>query len=272
MSFKIGFIGAGNMASAIIGGLVNSIDAKNIFASDINADGLAALQSKFGIQTTQDNKELVSQCDVIVLSVKPQVMQQVLRPIADSAQQKQPLIISIAAGLTSDTLLQWLGGNLAMVRVMPNTPALVGLGASGCFANAQVSAEQKAIVDQVFSAVGTHIWVDNEDDIHTVTAVSGSGPAYFFMFMEAMIAAGMKQGLSEEQAKLLTQQTALGAATMVINTGEQPSELRRKVTSPGGTTAEAIKTFEQQNLIGIVDEAMQACADRSVELAKLLAQ
>jgi pyrroline-5-carboxylate reductase len=271
MTFKIGFIGAGNMAGAIIGGLVKQLDSKSIYASALNTEKLNAFADKYSINAVTSNEEIFEYCDVVVLSVKPQIMQTVIAPLASLAQAKQPLVISVAAGLSSETLESWLGGALPLVRVMPNTPSLVGLGASGCFANERVSEAQKSIVDTVFSAIGEHIWVDKEDLIHSVTATSGSAPAYFFMFMEAMIAAAEKQGLTNEQAKTLVAQTALGSAQMVKTTGEQPADLRRKVTSPGGTTAEAVRTFEEQNLMNIVEQAMQACTNRSIELSEILA-
>jgi len=267
----IAFIGAGNMAGAIIGGLVeNGFDKKNLWASDPSQETINKLTSTLGIQGTTDNVTAIQQADVVILAIKPQVMESVLSPLKDALQAKKPLIISVAAGINLHSIDTWTGGNLAIVRCMPNTPALVQQGASGLFANEQVSTEQKAISEQTLNAVGISVWVNEESQLDAVTAVSGSGPAYFFLFMEAMVKAGTKLGLSEETAKELTLKTALGAATMASNSSDSPSELRKKVTSPNGTTEKAINSFIDQNLTEIVDTALKAASDRSVELCKEL--
>ena len=270
---KLGFIGAGNMASAIIGGLVKQgFNPQDIFASDLNQDALHNLKASFGIQLCQNNQELIQQAQVVVLSVKPQVLKVVCDDIKDSIQQNNNLVISIAAGLEISTIEKWLGGNIPMIRCMPNTPALVQTGASGLFANVLCSQEQKDFAKKLFDAIGISVWVDSENDIHSVTAISGSGPAYYFLFMQAMIEAGIKQGLTEKAATDLTVQTALGAAKMMAASDESAESLRKKVTSPGGTTEQAILSFEKNQLLDIVDQAMQACADKSVELSKVLAK
>ena len=269
---KLGFIGAGNMARAIIGGLVKQgMSAQSIYASDPNKDNLQSLQAQFGIHICSDNDSIIEQADAVVLAVKPQVLKQVVTPLAAQVQQQKSLIISIAAGLESHSISQWLGGNIAIVRCMPNTPALVQTGASGLFANSLVTPTQRKFSEQLFNAIGVSIWVEQEQLLHAVTAVSGSGPAYYFMFMQAMQEAAQKQGLSKQAAALLTQQTALGAAKMIIQTGEDAAQLRKNVTSPGGTTEQAVLSFQQHDLLQIVDDAMQACADKSVDLAKQLA-
>jgi pyrroline-5-carboxylate reductase len=269
---KIGFIGAGNMASAIIGGLVRQgMSAQSIYVSDPNKDSLQALQTQFGIHICSDNDSIIEQADTVVLAVKPQILKQVVTPLAKLVQAQQPLVISIAAGLESQTISSWLGGNVAMVRCMPNTPALVQTGASGLFANDLVNQAQRQFSEQLFNAIGVSVWVEHEQLLHAVTAVSGSGPAYYFMFMQAMQEAAQKQGLSKQAATLLTQQTALGAAKMIIQTGEDAEQLRKKVTSPGGTTEQAVLSFERYNLMQTVGKAMQVCADKSVDLAKKLA-
>ena len=224
----------------------------------------------FGINTESNNNDACQNADVIVLAVKPQILQAVAKDLYDMLQQRQnpPLIISIAAGITSQHLGQWLGQTLAIVRCMPNTPALIQQGASGLFANSHTSATQKQLTETLLKAVGVVSWVDNEDLIDSVTAVSGSGPAYFFLMMEAMIEAGIKQGLSQQTATTLTLQTALGAAKLAQSSDVNVDELRRRVTSPGGTTEQAILSFEQDGLRNTVDKAMQACADRSVAMAK----
>ena len=263
----LGFIGAGNMASALVGGLLaKGWPASHLWLSDSNAGQLAA-HAERGCKTVTDNAVLAASVDLLVLSVKPQVMADVLRPIAAVVQTRQPLIVSIAAGIPSDSLARWLGGNLAVVRAMPNTPALVQSGATGLYANTRVSNEQRRLAEQVLGAVGITLWVEQEDLIDAVTAVSGSGPAYFFYVMEAMIAAGVKLGLDERDARALTLQTALGAAQMAITADVAPAELRRRVTSPAGTTEQAVKDFDDAELQAIFTRALRACADRGAQMA-----
>ena len=264
---QLGFIGAGNMASALVGGLLaQGWPASHLWLSDSNAAQLAP-HAERGCKTVTDNAVLAASVDMLVLSVKPQVMADVLRPIAAVVQARQPLILSIAAGIPSDSLARWLGGDLAVVRAMPNTPALVQSGATGLFANARVSNEQRRLAEQVLGAVGITLWVEQEDLIDAVTAVSGSGPAYFFYVMEAMIAAGVKLGLDERDARALTLQTALGSAQMAITADVAPAELRRRVTSPAGTTEQAVKVFDQAELSVIFERALRACADRGAQMA-----
>ncbi|BCE03234.1 pyrroline-5-carboxylate reductase [Marinicellulosiphila megalodicopiae] len=270
---KIGFIGAGNMAGAIIGGLVKQgFDPQDIFASNRNKERLNSLKTSFGIQLCENNQDLIAQADVIVLSVKPQGMKVLCDEISQSVQQHNNLVISVAAGLEIKTIEQWLGGNIPMIRCMPNTPSLVQTGASGLHANAQVTQNQKDFSKKLFDAIGISVWVPSEHDIHAVTAIAGSAPAYFFLFMQAMQEAGVKQGLSAETARALTVQTALGAARMLDQTDETAEALRKKVTSPGGTTEQAILNFQKNQLSDIVEQAMQACSDKSVELSKVLAK
>lgn len=267
----IAFIGAGNMATSIIGGLVSQGFSPNaIVASDPHADSLARLGKVAAVRTTADNNDAIAEADVVILAVKPQLMKPILQAMASTAQQRKPLIISIAAGIESASLDKWLGGNMPVVRCMPNTPALVQTGATALFANTNVNSEQRDIADQILKAVGIALWVDSEAELDAVTAVSGSGPAYFFMVMEAMQAAGEQLGLSPYVAKQLTLQTALGAAQMAITSDVDAAELRKRVTSPGGTTERAIGVFEQQGLQQLFSEALTACRDRSVELAKEL--
>lgn len=268
---QLAFIGAGNMASALIGGLVKQgFGPDRISASDPTSASLDKLRAIAPVRTTADNLAAVANADVIVLAVKPQVMKQVLEPLADILQQRKPLIISIAAGIEIASIARWLGGDLPIVRCMPNTPALVQLGATGLFANAQVSTEQKQLADSILRAVGIALWVDSEAQLDAVTAVSGSGPAYFFLVMEAMQAAGEKLGLAREVSAQLTLQTALGAARMAIDSDVDVVELRRRVTSPNGTTERAIASFENDNLRGLFENALTACDARSRELAKEL--
>ena len=272
MTTRIGFIGAGNMASALAGGLLaRGWRAADISLSDAYPDALVQ-HAQRGLFTTTDNRALVERSDVLVLAVKPQVMAEVLKPLADIVQARQPLIISIAAGIPGASLERWLGGPLPVVRAMPNTPALVQTGATGLFANTRVSAAQRASAESILGAVGIALWVDSEHLIDAVTAVSGSGPAYFFYVMEAMMMAGRDLGLDEKTARALTMQTALGAAQMAITADVGPDELRRRVTSPGGTTERAIATFDEAGLRDIFARALSACAARGGELATQLGQ
>lgn len=267
----IGFIGAGNMAASLIGGLVaQGFNPQRLFAADPNTAALQALAGQHGIQPCADNAAVVAQAEVLVLAVKPQVMKAVLAELAPAVQARRPLVISIAAGISIASLCQWLGGELPVVRCMPNTPALVQRGASGLYANAQVSPAQRAQAEAILQAVGIALWLDSEAQIDAVTAVSGSGPAYFFLLMEAMTAAGEQLGLAPATARALTLQTALGAAEMAVTSDVDAAELRRRVTSPGGTTERAIAHFEQSGLLDIVAGALQAAAVRSQELSEQL--
>ena len=267
----IAFIGAGNMASSIIGGLVTEgFSAEQIIASDPYPASLERLRDIAKVETTDDNQHAIANADVVVLAVKPQVMKPILEDLADSAQLHKPLVISIAAGIKVKSLDQWLGGGMPIVRCMPNTPALVQTGATALYANPVVSERQKRLADQILGAVGIALWVNEEQALDAVTAVSGSGPAYFFLVMEAMQAAGESMGLSAETAKQLTLQTALGAAKMAMSSDVDTAELRRRVTSPGGTTAEALKVFENRGLKDIFLQALEAGRNRSEELAEIL--
>jgi len=270
-SQTLAFIGAGNMAGSIIRGLVESgWPAQNIIAAEPDNNKLSAFATTLGIQTTNDTAEAIAKADMATLAVKPQIMQSVVEPLAATFQHHQPLIVSIAAGIPEQALNRWLGDNMAIVRCMPNTPALMRLGASGLYANPQVTPSQKALAEQVMNTVGLSLWVETEQAIDDVTALSGSAPAYFFLMMEAMIAAGERFGVSKEIATQLVTQTALGAAMMAKTSAVDIAELRRQVTSPGGTTEQAILTFEQGGLDVLVDSAMVACKQRAKELADQL--
>jgi len=266
-STTIGFIGAGNMANSLIRGLLaKQLNAQAIWAADIDEPKLRQLREECGINTSTV-EQLVDSVDVIVLAVKPQAMEEVCEQLASCGLGRSPLILSIAAGINTFHLRSWLGEDRAIVRCMPNTPALVGKGASGLFANEFVSDSQKQVAEQIMAAVGLSVWVVTEADIDTVTAVSGSGPAYFFLFMEAMQNAAKDMGISEELARQLTYQTALGAAELALNSTDEIAVLRRNVSSPGGTTEQAIKKFEAGGLRELVASALHAARDRSIELA-----
>ena len=267
---KITFIGAGNMARAIIGGLV----AEGFNAGDISAAGprietLSNVAGEFGIAVTTDNAAAAAGAEVIVLAVKPQMLKAVCEGLRGALGHK-PLVISLAAGITTASLANWLGGDLAIVRCMPNTPSQVRVGASGLYANAQVSDAQKSTASAILGAVGIVQWVTDERLVDSVTAVSGSGPAYFFLLMEAMIDAGVELGLSHESAAELTLQTALGAAILAKQSEVDVAELRRRVTSPKGTTEQAILSFEKDDIRAMVKRAMLACSNRAQELSELL--
>lgn len=267
---RITFIGAGNMAASLIGGLLaQGIPASHIRASDPGAEQRAKVAAEHGIALFESNAEAVTGADVVVLATKPQVLKQVSQALAPSLNDGQ-LIVSIAAGISCASLANWLGAERAIVRCMPNTPALLRQGASGLYANAAVSAAQRELAEQLLSAVGLALWLENEQQIDAVTAVSGSGPAYFFLLIEAMTAAGEKLGLSREIAEQLTLHTALGAARMATSSDVDAAELRRRVTSPNGTTEAAIKAFQAGGFEALVQQALDAAAHRSAELAEQL--
>lgn len=266
---SIGFIGAGNMATSLIHGLINKgTPGESIWASDIDTDKLHSLAGDCGINAATP-EQTVQSADTLVLAVKPQVMEGVCKTLIDAlpAGSNKPLFVSIAAGITLSSLERWLGEDAAIVRCMPNTPALVGMGASGLFANTRVNDAQRQTALQLMEAVGIASWVNQEADLDAVTAVSGSGPAYFFLFMEAMQETAIEMGLSAELARQLVYQTAAGAAKLASQSDDDVAELRRKVTSPGGTTEQAIAQFENGGLRELVRKALLAARDRSVELA-----
>lgn len=266
----IGFIGAGNMASSLIGGLINKgYNPKSILACDPSQEQLdklhASLPSSDGLKLAT-NSDQISTADIIVLAVKPQILKLVALELAPKLKDNA-LIISIAAGISVGSLEAWLG-NKAIVRCMPNTPALIQLGASGLFANRVTTEPQKQSALDILSAVGIAYWVDKEELVDVVTAVSGSGPAYFFLFTEFMTEVGTEMGLPKEVAEALSVQTCLGAGQLAQDSDDALSTLRQKVTSPGGTTHAAIERFKSDDLKQLVKNAMQDCANRAQEMAK----
>lgn len=268
---RIAFIGAGNMAASLIGGLrAKGLEAALIRASDPGAETRARVSAEHGIEVFADNAEAIEGVDVIVLAVKPQAMKAVSQSLRPSLKPHQ-LVVSIAAGITCSSLNNWLGAQ-PIVRCMPNTPALLRQGVSGLYATAQVSATQRDQAQELLSAVGIALWLEQEQQLDAVTAVSGSGPAYFFLMIEAMTAAGVKLGLPRETAEQLTLQTALGAAHMAVASDVDAAELRRRVTSPGGTTQAAIESFQASGFEATVEKALGAAAHRSAELAEELGQ
>ncbi|MBI5611585.1 MAG: pyrroline-5-carboxylate reductase [Gammaproteobacteria bacterium] len=267
----IGFIGAGNMARCLAGGLLaNGWARDRLVFSDPDRGQREAIQTALGVSVQERNLDCAARAQVLVLAVKPQALKAVAQELAAVVQANKPLVISIAAGIPTEALQRWLGGELAVVRVMPNTPALVGSGAAGLYANALVSPEQRDLAEALLRAVGVTVWLEREELLDAVTAVSGSGPAYFFLFMEALEEAAVRAGLDRATARLLTLETAFGAAKMALEGGEEPAQLRARVTSPGGTTEQAVKVMEHAQLRAIVDRAVQAARTRSQELARLL--
>ena len=264
LNCNITFIGGGNMAQALIGGLLSrGLPATRITVSD-PVEKIRELLKEKDLHVTDDNVAAIKNADIVVFAVKPQVLGTVLKPLKGLFENK--LIISIVAGAEIKTISD-LTGNDRIVRVMPNTPALVQTGAHGIYANAEVSAKDRELATQVLAATGLTIWVGSEAQIDAVTAVSGSGPAYFFYMMESMIRAGKNMGLDEKVATALTLQTALGAAQMAITSSSAPSELRKNVTSPNGTTQAAIEVFDRAQISQNIQTALAAAQKRSQELA-----
>ncbi len=264
----IAFIGGGNMARSLIGGLLaTGHDRSLLSVAEPYPAQREALQRDFGIRVEADNLKAAAGADVIVLAVKPQVMAEVCRAMADLDSTSAPVFLSIAAGIGLQNFARWLGKDAAVVRAMPNTPALIGAGACGLFANAAVTQQQRKLAEEILGAVGDTVWVGDESQMDVVTAVSGSGPAYFFLLMEAMIDAGIAQGLDPDVARRLVLQTALGAARMAREGSDAPKLLRERVTSPNGTTQAAVETFERHGLRAIVAQAIARAGERGRELS-----
>lgn len=261
---RIAFVGGGNMAASLIGGLLREgASPRSMVAADPDANQLAKL-SKLGIDTTTDNRTAAHGCRVLVLAVKPQVMHEVVRGLVFTPDQ---LVISIAAGVTMSSIERWGANNVAVVRCMPNTPALYGAGITALCANARATVEDRGLATSVLTAAGVTLWVADEADLDAVTAVSGSGPAYFLYLIEAMITAGTSLGLDEATARALTFETARGAAIMAASSDDSPAELRRKVTSKGGTTERALAVLDEAFVKTSIERAVVAAAERSRELA-----
>ena len=263
-------MGAGNMASSLIGGLIkNGANASDINVVDISEDALSRLSESTGVKTFTSLADAPA-ADGIIIAVKPNIVQTVCRSINDTDavanDSSAPLVISVAAGVRENSMSDWLPNATPIVRCMPNTPALLGLGATALFANQACNDTHKALATQLLQSAGVCLWVDKESKLDAVTALSGSGPAYFFNLIEHMIAAGIKLGLDEQSATTLAIETAYGAASMARQGDTKPAQLRANVTSKGGTTAAAIERFDQRKFGDIVSEAMQAANDRAIEL------
>ena len=266
----VGFIGAGNMARSLAGGLLkNGWGKDQIILSDPEPVQRQAIETVLGIKAFADNSEVAARADLLVLAVKPQILANVSKPLAATLQKKKPLVISIAEGVRIEDIDRWLGGGLAIVRAMPNTAALIGSGASGLYANDRVDDGMRNQAESILRAVGVTVWLEDEYLMDVVTALSGSGPAYFFLVMEALEQAAIESGLDPKQARLLTLETAFGAAKMALEGHEEPAQLRRRVTSPGGTTEQAVKILEEGGLRGLFKNAMQAAGDRARAIADM---
>jgi pyrroline-5-carboxylate reductase len=264
----IAIIGAGNMGASLLGGLIaNHYPADKIYIADLDTNKLTQLKKQFNVHTTTQNQEAVKQADVIILAVKPQIMSVATQEITAIVKEKKPLVISVAAGIRENTLQHWLGKNIPIVRCMPNTPALISCGASALFANQFVTPEQHQLAETILQSVSLIVWLKEEKLMDAVTALSGSGPAYFFLMMEAMQNAGEDLGLPAETARMLTLQTAFGAARMALESDRSVVELRQGVTSPGGTTEQALNVLEKGKLRELFQHALTAAKNRSEELA-----
>lgn len=268
----ITFIGAGNMARSLIMGLVaDGYPSQQIRVTNRSAEKLSFFEKKAQITVTTNNCEGAKSADVIVLAVKPQQIKAVCEELREVVAEKNPLIISVAVGVTTEQLAKWLGkSNLAIVRAMPNTPSSLKAGATGLYANAAVTSAQKSIADTIFKAVGLAVWTDAEAQIDIVAAISSSGPAYIFLITEVLQEAGVVLGLSPEISHSLAAQTVIGSARMVAESEEDVVQLRRNVTSPGGTTEQAIKVFETDDIRGLFVKALRAAIDRAKEITQLL--
>lgn len=265
---RIGFIGGGNMATSLIGGLISDgFPAERLWVAEPDRRRREELAAGFGVHTCSDNSELVNAVEVVVLAVKPQAMHAVCSEIATAVQGSRPLLISIAAGLRSGDLDRWLGGGHAIVRTMPNTPALVQGGATALFANPQVKERQRELAENILRAVGLTLWLEDEALMDTVTAISGSGPAYFFLLMEILEQNAVRMGLQDKSARLLALQTAFGAAKMALESEQDAATLRARVTSPGGTTERAISLLEDGHIRELFATALSGARDRAGELA-----
>ncbi len=267
----IGFVGAGNMARSLAAGLLrNGWPRGRLLMADPDAAQRTTIERTLKLRTDADNAAVAARADILVLAVKPQILRDVAETLAPVVQRKRPLVISIAAGVRLGDVERWLGGNLAIVRAMPNTAALIGSGATGLYANTTADSAMRGQAESILRAVGVTAWVPDEDQLDIVTALSGSGPAYFFLIMEALEQAAIDQGLAPLHARLLTLETAYGAAKMALEGAEEPASLRARVTSPGGTTERAIEVLQRGDIAGLLANALRAASGRARELAQML--
>jgi pyrroline-5-carboxylate reductase len=266
----IAVIGAGNMGSSLIGSLIkNGHPGDKLWATDSSEEKCEAIKKKFHVQVTSDNTRAAQAADIVLLAIKPQYFSQVATEIAPVIQTRKPLVISIAAGIRVKSIEQWLGAHIPVVRAMPNTPALIGCGATALYANSFVSEALRNTAESILRAAGVVVWLQDEKLMDVITALSGSGPAYFFLMMESLQQSAIELGLPEEIARLLTLQTALGAVRMAIESDTPLDILRHQVTSPGGTTEKALNVLEKKNIRGMFKEALSAAKERSEELSNM---
>lgn len=266
----VGFIGAGNMARCLAGGLIAAgWPVPRIILADPDPAQRRAVEQRLRVKTYADNNEVVARAQIVVLAVKPQAMRDVASGIGAEVQRRRPLVISIAAGIRTGDLQRWIGAEVALVRAMPNTAALVGSGAAGLYATAAAGGGMRAVAESILRSVGVAVWLDDEAQLDVVTALSGSGPAYFFLVMEALERAGVGAGLDPRTSRLLTLETAYGAAKMALEGAEEPAVLRARVTSPGGTTEQALQVLEQGGLAPLFERAVRGAAERARELADM---
>lgn len=266
----IAIIGAGIMGYSLISGLINNNHPPNkLWASDTDEEKLSRIANDFHIHITNINKKAVEHANIVIFALKPQVFAQVLSPLKETFIRNKPLIISIAAGIRESHIQGWIGKNSAIVRAMPNTPALINCGATALFANTYVTHEQRRMAESILRCIGKVVWIEDEKLMDVVTALSGNGPAYFFLIMEVLQHAAEELGLPPEIAHLLTLETALGSARMALESGKSLAELRQNVTSPGGTTEKAISVLEENNIRGLFQKTLLAGKCRSEELGNL---
>jgi pyrroline-5-carboxylate reductase len=266
---RIAFIGGGNMSSALIGGLLaRGVAAGDLSVADPSVAQLERLRREFGLNATSDNVEAVRGSDLVVLAVKPQDMARAAGSLAAELASRRRIVVSVAAGIRLENLAGWLGGAVPLVRAMPNRPALIGAGVTAAYASPGVTPAERAAAEEILSAAGPLVWLAEEAQLDAVTAVSGSGPAYFFLLVEALEDAGAALGLPRATARLLAVHTALGAGRMAAESADSPGVLREQVTSRGGTTAAALAVLEDADFRGLVQRAVAAAAHRSAELAR----
>lgn len=268
---NIVIIGAGNMGTSLLEGLVAThCSPDKITITDPSVDKLTQLQKQFKVHTTTNNITAANTADIVIFAVKPHIFSKVALELTETIQRKKPLVISIAAGITESSIQHWLGGSIPIIRTMPNTPALIGCGATALFANHYVTQSQRDNAESILRAVGITIWLNEEKLLDAVTALSGSGPAYFFLIIEALQQAGEKLGLPQEISRLLTLQTAYGAARLALESKKNIMDLRAAVTSPNGTTEQAIKVLEKAKIREIMMDTLLAAKNRAEELSKEL--
>ena len=264
---RLAFVGGGNMAYSLIGGMLASgRHAGDIVVADPDGGRRQLLQERFGVHVTDDNATAAAGADALILATKPQVLRSALATLEQVAPGT--LVLSVAAGIRSDDIRHWLGGHAAIVRAMPNTPALIGCGVTALHAALGASESQRELAESIMRAAGAAVWVADEDMLDPVTALSGSGPAYFFLLIETMIRTGIELGLEPAAATLLAEETAIGAARMALESEDDVGELRRRVTSPGGTTAAAVEAMEEAGVPAGIANGIRAASARSAALAR----